>query len=329
MKAINAIVLVCLIPLSALFAQEVKKENNLPILKRTVKIHYNINLSDKRKFERIRYITKFNQGGKKIEHASYKQHGSFLESKELFIYDKKGRLAETREFAWNLKLKKRTAYVYDAKDKVREENIYNGQGKETSRVMNIYDSEGRRVAFTVHRNGKTVSSAVFKFDQKGNCIREIVRDRVRGGYWRNFRRRYDKNGHLIAFYSDRTKTTYRYDKKGNMVLSFSGSIKTVNKYNADNRLILSTTYSRNRFQSKTSYIYNEAGKKIEVTVKSRKKKDGSMKRFRYDEKGNIIEEEREYFFLKTKKHELTHWSYDYYIDKHQKKEEGLSNKVKK
>jgi hypothetical protein len=227
----------------------------------------------------------------------YNKDGS-IASKQFRKYDKKGNRIifwtssgaslESEDTLWISK----NTYVYDSDSNIVESN--DGSVKTISK----YDKKGRNTELDSYDNKeKLISSRIFKYDEKGDCLSDCVTDnyqkvqisvcwtykydergdQIERSYFpspekpeRIFTRSFDKGHNLIEVQSTRgpeDHLKYGYDNKGNLTEEFN--------YDSKDHILESIRYQYINFDTHGNWL-----KKITF-------KNGSIK--------NIVEREITYY----------------------------------
>jgi antitoxin component YwqK of YwqJK toxin-antitoxin module len=196
------------------------------------------------------YQRKYDTKGNKIEENRYYSNGS-LDDKYTYKYDDKGNLTEENRYKSNGSLDWKKTYKYDGKGNRTELNIYDSDGSLDREYTYKYDDKGNLIEENYYNsNGSLSWKYTYKYDGKGNNIEYNVYE----------------DGSLDS------KKTYKYDDKGNCI--------EMTEYNSDGSLKKKDTY-------KVAVQDDEVKKNIHKLL------DGifsSNKTYKYDDKGNWIEE---------------------------------------
>lgn len=193
------------------------------------------------------------------------------------LYDRKGNLIEKILYNTHNEFIK-TTYRYDANDNIVEDITYNSQGV-------------------------IISKTLFDYDEKHNKIKEgyvMGHDTVLV----NFDITYTEKGLLakiICLKSDKSVNysyTYKYNdtgKKIELLYFYSRKPKNINerttyKYNSSDSLIETVTYSDGELSTTKVFTYDSMGNLIQIIVSSPDNRHHEEHSFKYDKKGNRIQE---------------------------------------
>ncbi len=153
---------------------------------------------------------------------------------EIYEYDRKGNLRETKKYTSKKELSQRVTYKNDKKGRIVEEYTYNSSGSLERKYTYKYDRRGNKIEENGYNpNGSLEWKTTFKYDSKGNQIKI---------------ENYSSDGSLDNSY------TFKHNSKGERIEN--------NSYNSDGILNVKYTYK---------YKYDEYGNWVEkVTYKNNK-----------------------------------------------------------
>lgn len=175
-------------------------------------------------------------------------------------------------------------------------NTYTGESQ-TSLQTDSYDSFGNPVNTCFYNDGKLASECKRTYDQRGNCIREVVRDHFWVFSYPVSRTDYtydDRDRLLTTTYRNGLgiKTggdTYTYDDEANTVY-WDGTYDTQTKYlNENGDIIRTVTYSEPAaMEMETIYEYDELGRNIKAVAYVNGALSTTTER-RYDDRDRLLE----------------------------------------
>lgn len=241
----------------------------------------------------------FDEFGNKTQEISRNSKYSNGFEKYTYEYDSKGNKIKKKFYTPDGNLNTIYSYKYDDNNNIIEESISFPNGHLGNKYTYKYDKNGNLIEYKNHLGNTFNRVTIFLYDENGNLIEETLND---------------PDGNLI------NKWTKEYDEKGKLIKSVyyysSGKIdnKKVYKYDTNNNLTEEIiTDSNNNVLGEEYHKYDENGRKIEVKMNLPSYGGMKVKSFyKYDDKGNLIEQIDNTSMGFEKKKITTKFEYDEY-----------------
>lgn len=212
---------------------------------------------------------KYDENENLLEEEIYLNEGE-LESKSAFKYNEKGSVIEETSYMTYEEISETTRYTRDENDQIMETIVEYGDG---SKTIKTHQKEGNRETISfVDDDDEFEGKEIIEYDDKGNILEKtiinednIIEEKMvyeREGDRIIKRTEYGENGEFVAVYE------YTYDHNDNLLERIG--------YNAKDEIIESLYFT-----------YDEDNNLVEQQLG-----DFYIVRLEYDEKGNVITEER-------------------------------------
>ena len=194
---------------------------------------------------------------------------------------------------------KKLSYKYDNNENKVEFVNYRGSANEVIFKQNIsYDNSSRKIREERY-NGKDYQIIKYTYDNKNRLIK-TVRSDIFGDIEHQRVFNYSGNTCNISIIEGKSheigKIANKYDNNNNIIESIEyddkGKIKNHYKYSFKGKLLIEKTkYILGNFIYKESYNYNSNKNLVKVLKEQPKGKVITDKLYKYDTKGNLIEEQ--------------------------------------
>lgn len=277
---------------------------------------------------RLLDVWEYNSDGNETNHWDYDYDGMVSEREES-IYDGAGNLInyivydENGEVRWS----KKTENTYDSVGKLISYVEYGNDGEVSSRTENTYDSAGNLISI-VRFSGDGEVHERKEYDSAGNLIKyatdsflqEYIYDSVgnrKSEYHEYHYIEYDDYGNESSTVST-GNIEYIYDSAGNLIRMdqfWDRGVTYVEEYDSNGNLVYSCENSDGgKLESRYEYQYDDKGRMIEKRSSGNKRLErerqtllemiyggdwskvnySTEEYYKYDENGNLIEEEKVY-----------------------------------
>ena len=252
----------------------------------------------------------YDSAGNLISEVVYNEDGEVRRQTEYsHEYDSAGN--QISEVAYNEdgEVGSREEYAYDSAGNLISQVEYNGDGEVDSRTEYSYDSAGNRIRYVLYDwDGNVIVLQEYTYDSAGNRIKEYHEY-----YWEE----YDDEGNETSIV--RTGNyKYIYDSADNLIRMeqyWDHGVTYLEEYDSNGNLIYSCENSDDgKLESRYEYQFDEQGKVLERRSSGKKKLSleeqallesshggdwsyvnySTVEYYKYDDSGNLIEEEKYY-----------------------------------
>lgn len=239
----------------------------------------------------------FDEFGNKTQEVSRNSKYSNGFEKYSYEYDSRGNKITKKFYTPDGNLNTIYSYKYDDNNNIIEESISFPDGHLGNKYTYKYDKKENLIEYKNHLGNIFNRITIFLYNEKGNLIEESIKD-SEGNLISKWTKEYDENGKII-------KSVYYYS---------SGKIDNIKvyKYNTLNKVTEEIiTDSDNNLLSEEYNQYDKNGRKIEVKMNIPSYGGMKVKSFyKYDDKGNIIEQIDNTSMGFEKKKIITKYEYD-------------------
>jgi len=241
----------------------------------------------------------YNGSGNEIERKGWRMNGR-LSFKQVLEYDAAGQMVDKKVYQSNGKLREHYSYRFDEQGHQVEKSTHNVVGKIVERFLMIYDEQGNEVELQCHRFGKVSYKHVRAFTADNKLKTFSIYDGET-----------ELEKQATYTYSDRaidirvvdgagkelSREVHKIDEAGNVLMKHDyhegDSLPYKSKayqYDKNGNEIDYRSYVLARLVSQKQTKYDRKNRKIEQVKYKSKNKFISKYTFKFDAKGNLIEE---------------------------------------
>jgi len=215
--------------------------------------------------------THYDANGNKIEEINYRYNGT-IHTINTYKYDSRGNRIEYIKYEGNKeKMVFRQFFEYNSKNQIVTETGFNGV--ENYKTIYKYDNQGRLAEVIYYVDNKLDEKRTFAYFKNSSEL-SVLDATLQLSY--KIQYVYNEQGKIIreektdnsGFVSKRV--LYTYDSRGN--------------------LLSEEKYMNGKFAQKTTHVYDQAGRLIEVYIETSPSEKFLAKQYVYDAKGLLVEE---------------------------------------